>query len=91
MWKWIALGAFVLWYLTKREEKARPITSANRAASGAVDSAGRAVSKIIDEAGPAIGKWLGGLFSGSGNNSTTTSSSAATSDTSDYGWSDGFS
>ena len=77
MWKWLLLGAGVLWYVTQREKAALPIAG-NRAVSSGVDHVSGAVNKIIDEAGPAIGKWLGGLFSSSSSSSSYTSGGANT-------------
>ncbi len=79
MWKWVLLGAALLYYLAQREKAAVPI-SANRAASNTIDKAGNAVGKIIDEAAPAIGKWIGSLFSGSSSSSSSSSGANTTSD-----------
>lgn len=88
MWKWVLIGAAVL-YIVMEREKASVKIAANKAGTDATNAAGRGVVKVIDEAAAAVGRWFGGLFGDDKptNSGSSTGSSAASSP--DY-WDDQF-
>jgi KaiC/GvpD/RAD55 family RecA-like ATPase len=90
MWKWVLVGAGVLYIVMEREKQSVKI-AANKAGTDATNAAGRGVVTVIDEAASAVGRWFGGLFNDKPTNSgSSTGSSAASSpdywdDLYDYG------